>query len=147
MIDRFKEENFFLSNFYPIEIIIGNLKLKSVEHGYCALKTTDMAVREIILNAETAGEAKILGKPPEEGGIVILREGWDQGLKVMVMRSLVNAKFDIPEMTEKLLATGDQELIEGNWWGDTFWGVCNGRGKNMLGKILMAKRTSLQWQS
>jgi hypothetical protein len=47
-------------------------------------------------------------------------------------------------LKQLLLATGDKELIEGNTWGDTFWGVCNGIGQNHLGKILMAKRTELK---
>ncbi len=32
------------------------------------------------------------------------------------------------------------ELIEGNHWNDTFWGICNGNGENNLGKILMKIR-------
>jgi predicted NAD-dependent protein-ADP-ribosyltransferase YbiA (DUF1768 family) len=35
------------------------------------------------------------------------------------------------------------ELIEGNWWGDTYWGVCNGVGENHLGKLLMKIRDYL----
>ena len=42
-----------------------------------------------------------------------------------------------------LLATGKATLVEGNSWGDTFWGVCRGKGKNMLGKILMRVRKRL----
>lgn len=44
-------------------------------------------------------------------------------------------------LSEMLEATGDAELIEGNHWGDTFWGVCNGVGQNNLGKLLMAIRS------
>jgi predicted NAD-dependent protein-ADP-ribosyltransferase YbiA (DUF1768 family) len=43
-----------------------------------------------------------------------------------------------------LIDTGDQELIEGNWWGDVIWGVCNGKGENHLGKILMEVRKELK---
>jgi hypothetical protein len=42
-----------------------------------------------------------------------------------------------------LISTGDTQLIEENTWGDTFWGVCNGIGKNMLGIILMDVRRAL----
>ncbi len=48
------------------------------------------------------------------------------------------------DLREKLLATGDRKLVEGNTWGDTFWGVCRGNGKNHLGKILMKIRAELQ---
>ncbi len=58
------------------------------------------------------------------------------------MDSFLREKFS-PEMilSEMLEATGDAELIEGNHWGDTFWGVCNGVGQNNLGKLLMAIRS------
>lgn len=49
----------------------------------------------------------------------------------------------IPEMAERLKATGDAELIEGNYWGDVFWGTCDGVGENWLGRLLMAQRDVL----
>jgi len=48
------------------------------------------------------------------------------------------------DLGDQLLATGDVELIEGNTWHDTEWGVCNGIGKNKLGKILMRIREILK---
>jgi predicted NAD-dependent protein-ADP-ribosyltransferase YbiA (DUF1768 family) len=36
--------------------------------------------------------------------------------------------------------TKEKLLIEGNYWKDTFWGICDGIGKNYLGKILMEVR-------
>lgn len=54
------------------------------------------------------------------------------------MRTLVRLKFEDPILREKLIATGDQELQEGNTWNDTFWGISlkTGKGRNELGKIL-----------
>jgi predicted NAD-dependent protein-ADP-ribosyltransferase YbiA (DUF1768 family) len=46
-------------------------------------------------------------------------------------------------MREMLLLTGDCELVEGNTWGDKFWGVCDGEGENHLGKLLMKIRAEL----
>ena len=43
----------------------------------------------------------------------------------------------------KIVDTEDMELIEGNSWGDTFWGVCDGVGENNLGKVLMRVRDRL----
>jgi hypothetical protein len=60
------------------------------------------------------------------------------------MVDLLCQKFTNSELRQKLLATEDAILIEGNTWGDTFWGVCKGVGKNHLGKILMAIRKELQ---
>ena len=34
----------------------------------------------------------------------------------------------------------NEELIEKNWWNDTYWGECQGRGFNFLGKYLMEIR-------
>jgi hypothetical protein len=51
-------------------------------------------------------------------------------------------------LRQKLLATGDAELFEGNTWGNRTWGCVqvNGQwvGKNQLGKLLMQVRTALQ---
>ena len=43
-------------------------------------------------------------------------------------------------MRSKLEETRGSELIEGNTWGDRFWGVSRGIGENHLGKILMEER-------
>jgi predicted NAD-dependent protein-ADP-ribosyltransferase YbiA (DUF1768 family) len=48
------------------------------------------------------------------------------------------------KLRQKLLATGDAILEEGNDWGDQVWGVVNGVGKNRLGKILMKVREELR---
>jgi predicted NAD-dependent protein-ADP-ribosyltransferase YbiA (DUF1768 family) len=60
------------------------------------------------------------------------------------MRKLVLSKFLLSAgLRERLLATKNMMLIEGNDWHDTYWGVCLGRGQNMLGKILMSVREEL----
>ena len=65
-------------------------------------------------------------------------------MRIDIMTALVTQKFNRHiDLRKKLLATGDEELIEGNWWGDTFWGVCRGKGDNHLGKILMEVRSKL----
>ena len=55
------------------------------------------------------------------------------------------SKFKLDKVLRfKLLDTYPAELIEGNTWGDTYWGVCNGAGKNMLGKLLMKLRDEMK---
>ncbi|CAM0109837.1 hypothetical protein VPH166E361_0119 [Vibrio phage 166E36-1] len=51
-----------------------------------------------------------------------------------------------PSLRSKLLDTSDVELVEGNWWGDKYWGVClkTGEGENNLGKLLMKVREDLK---
>lgn len=48
------------------------------------------------------------------------------------------------DLRDKLLATHPELLIEGNFWGGTFWGVCAGEGSNHLGRLLMKIRGELR---
>ena len=66
-------------------------------------------------------------------------------VKTNIMYDICLAKFtQNQDLKEKLLKTGNAILIEGNWWNDTYWGVCNGIGENNLGKILMKIREELK---
>jgi ribA/ribD-fused uncharacterized protein len=137
MIDRFTGEHRFLSNFYPAEIEYAGVKWKTVEHAYQAAKSEDPAYRERVRLALRASDAKGLGRR------AVLRPDWDD-VKVSIMETLVYRKFDSHPALRALLVRTEGELIEGNSWGDTFWGVCNGRGENHLGKILMKVRGQLR---
>lgn len=82
------------------------------------------------------------------GRQVQLRPDWED-VKAEIMEEIVRAKFlQNPDIAEKLLATGDIPIIEGNTWGDTCWGVDTrtGKGNNLLGKILMKIRNELNLQ-
>jgi len=58
------------------------------------------------------------------------------------MEDIVRSKFvNNPLLYVKLDETNPHELVEGNWWGDKYWGVCKGVGENKLGKILMKVRS------
>ena len=73
-----------------------------------------------------------------------MREDWDR-IKKRIMFKLVKDKFTRDEtLRTKLLGTGNDLLVEDNTWGDTYWGKCNGKGKNHLGKILMRVRHELR---
>jgi ribA/ribD-fused uncharacterized protein len=137
VIDSFKEEFAFLSNFYPSVIYIDGKRYASVEHAYQAAKTDDPVAKEEIRTASTAGIAKKLGKH------VSLRKDWES-VKIDVMRQLLMQKFEDKLLRSMLIATEDARLVEGNYWGDTCWGVCNGRGENWLGRLLMEVRESIK---
>lgn len=128
MINKFEKDYFFLSNFWPC-FELG----RSVEHYYQAAKATNLKDRNWVLDSRSAGEAKYRGRRIE------VIKGWDE-IKLYRMEELLRRKFFDPELKSWLLATKDAELIEGNWWGDTFWGVCKGIGENHLGKLLMKIR-------
>lgn len=135
-IDKFSGENRFLSNFYTTPIVYEGHEYRSTEHAYQAAKTLDESWKRKIREAEKASETKKLGKQCP------MRPDWNE-VRIGVMTDLVRIKFSKSPLKEKLLMTGDAELIEGNFWGDVFWGVCKGRGENYLGKILMQIRDEL----
>lgn len=131
----FRGKYFFLSNFYPYPIRYANEDWKTSEHAYQAAKTFSRDERQAIKDSETPGIAKRLG------GTITKRPDWLE-VRVAIMYDILEAKFSIPELEAKLLATGDKKLVEGNNWNDTFWGVDTRTriGQNRLGKLLMQIR-------
>jgi ribA/ribD-fused uncharacterized protein len=139
VIKSFRGEYAFLSNFYPCTVSYNERKYPSVEHAYQAAKSPyDAKYRTQILKvpANQAGQAKALGQD------VALRADWED-VRIDIMLDLVRQKFRHSKLRNQLKSTGDAELIEGNYWFDTFWGVCNGHGQNHLGKILMKVRDEI----
>jgi ribA/ribD-fused uncharacterized protein len=133
VIDSFRGEYEFLSNFYVHPVTYENMVYPTTEHAFQAAKSLDINKRKEIKKAKTARAAKKLGRK------VDLRKDWEF-IKVDVMRTVLKDKFKDPVLRQLLLDTGDARLVEGNTWGDTFWGVCKGQGKNWLGKLLMEIR-------
>lgn len=132
-LDSFQGKYRFLSNFWPCKILYKDHTYISTEHAYQAAKAINKEDHDYVANAKTAAATKKAGRN------VTVRNDWDQ-VKDQVMLDVVRLKFQIPELREALLETMDAELIEGNTWGDTYWGVCGGIGQNKLGKILMQIR-------
>lgn len=142
-ITSFRGNYHFLSNFSPYKIIITDTKSsykgtwKTAEHLFQAMKTQDASYINAIYNTDNPKDAKKLGREAP------LRSNWND-VKDDVMYFVVKEKFTQNlDIQKKLIETGDEELVEGNWWGDTYWGVCNGKGLNKLGKILMQVRSKL----
>jgi predicted NAD-dependent protein-ADP-ribosyltransferase YbiA (DUF1768 family) len=77
------------------------------------------------------------------GRAVTLRHDWE-AVKFSYMELGLRLKFQNSDLAEKLIATGDEELVEGNTWGDRVWGVCDGEGENRLGKLLMKIREEIK---
>lgn len=139
-IDRFSGKYRFLSNFHPIDVGYDGVVYPSVEHAFQAAKTLNVGLRSAIRTAGSPAAAKSMGRA------LRLREDWEE-VKVEVMAELLARKFSHPELRQMLLATGEQELIEGNTWGDKIWGVCDGEGQNYLGRLLMDLRAALRGQN
>lgn len=142
-IDSFEGETRWASNFWPAPVTYEDLTYPTVEHAFQAAKTLDKEERMMICCLPTPGQAKRAGG--RRAGKIHLRADWEH-IKLQVMEDLVRQKFTrYPVLAAKLLATGDRKLIEGNNWGDDFWGVPKGKpGKNHLGLILMKVRQELK---
>lgn len=168
-IHEFTGNNFFLSNFYyckyPLNFLSNGIEYKSnyAECIYQAMKIDieykfDMSIgdREIeikkviktILNSkpsEAKQKLKTLLNDNHDFNNFRIKKNWDN-IEFSIMMNILRIKFsdDNVFLKEKLIATGTKELINANNWKDDYWGVYNGNGKNMLGKILMKIRDDLK---
>jgi N-glycosidase YbiA len=137
-ITEFSGEYRWLSNFWPSVVELDGIVFQHVEGAYVAAKTLDIDARYRIQNLLTPGACK------REGRKLQLRDDWEN-VKVSIMETLLRQKFaPDSDLARQLLATGDREIQEGNYWGDTFWGICKGRGQNVLGRLLMHIRNELR---
>lgn len=145
MIDNFSEKYFFLSNFYNVYVEYEGTIYCSTEAAFQAAKTTDTTERARIARLSPS-DAKRAGRRLQ------LRPDWE-AVKDKVMYDVCLAKFttnDSFKLRERLLDTGDEELIEGNTWHDNYWGDCTCDkckeipGRNQLGKTLMRIRQELR---
>lgn len=132
----------FLSNFEvcPNYVYYENMKYTSTEAAYQAAKTLNLQEREKFtllnpLDSKRAGRSLHFTE--------FMRPDWEE-VKYGVMLEVVRDKFTRNKGLQKvLLETGDRYLEETNWWGDTYWGVCEGVGENNLGKVLMQVRSEI----
>ena len=135
-IASFRGKYGFLSNMYKCPVKFDGVEYSCSESAFQAQKCAYNVDKAEFKNLDGV-EAKKLGRK------VTLRSDWEK-VKKDVMFEIVSAKFSQhPDLAKKLVATGDKQLVEGNTWYDTYWGVFNGRGKNVLGKILMDVREEL----
>ena len=147
IIDSFRGEYHFLSNFYLAPVYIWGITFVSSEHAYQWAKTHDPKEKETVLFKfgipTTPGQAK------RAGAVVTKRDDWEE-VRYGVMVEIQRAKFtQNPNLKTLLLATDNAVLIEGNTWCDNTWGACTcekcvtQRKLNLLGAALMQVRTEL----
>ena len=132
------DEHGYLSNFSPHGFAIDAVYWPTVEHYFQAQKAAGTPHEERVRRAYTPKDAKRFGCS------VPLRPDWET-VKDGVMRRAVEAKFAAhDELAARLIATGDEELIEAAP-GDFYWGAGgDGSGQNRLGHILMSVRSVLR---
>lgn len=147
----FKEEYFFLSNFFCLTtpVVYNGLEFFTTEAAYVAAKTSDVLIQKQIQKMKP-GEAKRFGRE------IFLKElspnpNWSDTYRLELMHDLVHQKFTEVSLKQKLLDTTGRALVEGNTWHDNFFGICvcgncpkeklrPQEEKNNLGRILMKIR-------
>lgn len=155
-IDKFDGTQYrFLSNFHACKVIYKGIEYMHTEGAFQAQKTLDESLKLDIAKLSASESKKACGRHGlklKDGTYikVNLRPDWEE-VKDQIMYEVVKAKFEQnPDLKERLLATGDAELIEGNTWHDNYWGDCTCSrcakkvGGNHLGKILMRVREELK---
>lgn len=145
-ISTFKGKYYFLSNFYQHPVTFEGVTYMNAEAAFHAAKiepsdavdTKTGATRNTFATLPP-NKAKALGRR------VNLRPNWNH-IRLTVMTEIIRSKFATEPLKSYLLATNDEELIEGNTWNDRFWGVDSRswQGENHLGKILMQVRNELK---
>lgn len=109
----------------------------TVEHRFQAYKAASADEHDYVNRAPTAREAKNRGRE------VKMRADWEGTLRVDVMREALRVKFAAPFFADALRRTGNLTLIEDAPW-DPIWGCGpDGKGRNLLGKLLMDVRSEL----
>ena len=152
-IDQFRGRHEFLSNFYPATVHYDGITYPSAEHAYQAAKCHDNAsVIDVRTSATTTTGLELKfaiaaewspGKVKRMGKKLPLRPDWEQ-VKLDIMLQIVTLKFKDEHLAAMLKRTAPCTLIEGNNWGDTYWGIDVAKGGlNMLGKVLMHVRDNL----
>lgn len=112
----------------------------SVENFYQAMKVSDRTLREAISSKSPHESKSCFRNEPYKSSI---RDSWNMTEKLRVMEFALRHKFkEGTSWYAKLIETGDEDIVEFNNWGDTFWGVDSdtGIGQNRLGKLLMKIR-------
>lgn len=148
-VNKFREQYFFLSNFYECYIQYEGLTYRSAENAYQAAKI-QVPSKVMTLVDRMAFRSMPPGVAKKAGRFIPIRDDWNQ-VKNLVMLDILRCKFiQHPELAKLLLATGDATLIEGNHWHDNYWGDCDCTkcssiiGDNILGKLLMQVRSEIR---
>lgn len=152
VIDRFKGIYEFMSNFSSYPVLYRGVRYRTSEHAFQAAKAVSQEDHDWVASAASPLSAKHRGgKKGENGRTVEIRPDWDE-VKDLIMLGIVYLKFAQNKgLADKLLATEDADLIEGNNWYDYYWGMVkdeNGewQGQNRLGRILMLVRGIIRLQ-
>lgn len=137
VINKFKGDYAFLSNFEPCKVSFNGRMYRTVEHAFQAAKSLDIVEQKLFQFVGDPGEAKKWGRQ------IKLRPDWET-VKESIMKDLLRQKFTQEKFKKLLLETCNATIIEGNNHKDTYWGVYKGTGKNRLGELIMEVRKEIK---
>lgn len=140
MIYEFRGDFNWLSNFYSCKVKYKGYEFGSVEQAYMFAKNDTCDDWLKFCQTNSPGICK------QQSKLIKIREDWDS-VKLNIMEYLLEQKFNQDPFKSKLIATGNRNIIEGNYWGDSFWGVDlnlnPNYGENHLGRIIMKIREKI----
>lgn len=126
----------FLSNASSFAVEWQGHLCSTSEHAYQAERFLDKALRQRICEARSVHDAKKIAQSERSR----IRGDWIF-IKVGIMEQILRAKLEQhPHIRERLIGSGDVEIIKHSM-EDPFWGIGpDQNGKNHLGKIWMNLR-------
>ena len=139
----FYEGRYYMySNFSAFAVEIDGNVCPTAEHAYQMRKFTDVKLKQQVLEARSAHDAKKIARRNDQ----FKRKDWHI-IKLPTMEEVVHAKLLQHEFIQvKLLKTGERLIVEDSPT-DSFWGRGpDWRGENNLGKIWVRQRTWLRAQ-
>ncbi|WP_205769023.1 NADAR family protein [Aggregatibacter actinomycetemcomitans] len=114
---------------------VDNKYWRTVEHYFQAKKFLNIELQESIRNTISPMKAALEGRSRNNP----IRTDWEL-VKDDIMRFAVLEKFkQNPDIAQLLISTGEKLIFE-HTANDFYWGDGLGKGKNMLGIILMETR-------
>lgn len=135
------------SNLHRRGIVFEGQAYPTSEHAYQAGKPRKEAVRKWLLDAPSPA---LLAMAAHGLYWWDVRSDWSK-IKFDRMRAVLRAKFtQHQDLRALLVATGDARLVETATVDNAvnrLWGEVNGKGKNMLGLLLMELRAELQTEA
>lgn len=128
-----------LSSYSPNAFELDDHCWPTVEHYYQGMKFSDPILREQIVQADDAKQAKKLAQKYKKS----IRKDW-KSIRVTIMTRGLYIMFKThSKASNKLLSTGSTKIIENSQY-DYYWGCGRDlRGNNTYGLILMDIRNKL----
>lgn len=135
-ITALKGDYEFLAMTYNYPITVDGITYTNAEAAFWSQRIMDKKARNKLsrLSAMKARAKALQAEPIDD---------WDE-TKDDILKRILEIKFKDESLRMRLLSTGDALILNNNTYRDEYYGIYNGKGKNVLGKMLMELRSSLK---